>query len=291
MPYEVRAVLKDDHSLQLKVLSDKPYGKKQLALQAGGISRHFNLQKENKCLFTHEWEFPVRKLSPDEDRLQFFFQDSLFFEIDMIVLHRIYDTIAEPNRFEQEIRIFEIIDHFDPIPPNSSLITGSSTIRRWKNIDQALPELDLINLGFGGSTMEDLNYYAKRIILPYNPARIIIYEGDNDIARGGSPAQFIDECFEFIKLCQNHIPETEIYFMSIKPSLSRMRNWEDMQHANRMLAELSSRHEKVHYIDISSGILDDSGEPLKDLFEKDRLHLNEKGYEILTSILKKELIE
>jgi lysophospholipase L1-like esterase len=291
MPVELRAYIWNDRSLRLRVLSDKPYKNRQLALQAGTHSRRFNLPESDNDLISQDYSIPVRKISADQDRLQLFCGDSLIFEIETILLHRFYDSIPEPERFEKEIRIFEIINYFKPIPPNSTLITGSSTIRRWKNTDQLLPGQDLVNLGFGGSTMKDLNYYAGRIILPYDPARIIIYQGDNDIARGASPTQFLEDCREFIGLCQEHIPDAEIYFISIKPSPARMRNWDDMLSANRLLEQLSAQYEKVHYIDISPGILNESGEPREELFEKDRLHLNDSGYEIITGILQHELNE
>lgn len=70
-----------------------------------------------------------------------------------------------------------------------------------------------------------------------------------------------------------------------------MRNWEEMQAANQLLEQLASRYEKVHYIDIAGVILNESGEPRDELFERDRLHLNDHGYEIITAILRSELNE
>ncbi len=285
MPYEVRAFILNNEFLQLKVLSDKPVSGRELNIHAGSISRHFGIRKEKNDLFIQEWKLPYQKLASEENGLRFFSNDSLILEIEPIVLHRIFEGIPEPMRFEKEIRIFEIIDHFNPASKSSTLITGSSTIRKWTTINRDLPGFEFLNRGFGGSTMEDLNYYADRIVFPYNPSKIIIYEGDNDIARGATPADFIDECIEFIRRCRTHLPGTEIYFMSIKPSPSRMKNWKDMQSANLLLNELSSQHENVHYIDISPGLLNESGEPIKELFLKDRLHFNERGYEAISTAM------
>jgi len=285
MPYEVRAFILDNEFIQLKVLSDRPVSNRALNIRTGSISKHFGRHEVKNDMFIWEWKLPVYKLFSDNDRLSFFSNDSLFFKIEPIVLHRIFEGIPEPNRFEKEIRIFEIIDYFNPLPPNSTLITGSSTVRKWKTINRDLPGFEIVNRGFGGSTMKDLNYYAERMVFRYVPSRLIIYEGDNDIARGATPNQFIDDCSDFIRNCQTIIPETEIFFMSIKPSPSRMKNWKDMQSANLMLEELSSRYENVHYIDISPGLLNESGEPKRDLFLEDRLHLNESGYRVISRAL------
>ncbi len=288
-PCEVRAIIKDDQSLQIKLLSEEPYSNRDMSIQAGNLNRRFSLNQENPDLFVYEWNLPFRKLASEKDVLRFFQHDSLFFEINLCLLHRVYEDISEPNRFEKEIRIFEILDHFNPPPPKSLIITGSSTIRRWNNLNSDLPGFDFINRGFGGSTMEDLNYYADRIVFPNDPSGVFIYEGDNDIARGTSPSQFIEGCVEFIDACRDRIPSAELYFLSIKPSPSRIKNWEDMQTANRLLEELTERYENVHYIDISVGLLNEYGEPIEDLFVEDRLHLNEKGYKILSETLKSNI--
>jgi lysophospholipase L1-like esterase len=282
---EVRAYIVDDKNLHLKVLSEKPSKGKQLEVIAGEFKRQFNLHSENDRLFTQSWVIPLKKASCEKSKLSFLKNDSAFFGIEHCLLFRSYEELPEPNRFEDEIRIFEIMDHFRPPPPNAFLFTGSSTIRKWINLENDLPGLVLINRGFGGSTMKDLNFYRERIVFPYNPSRIYIYEGDNDIARGASPTEFIKECTEFVNACRDRIPDSEIYFMSIKPSLSRARNWMEMQEANRMLAELPSRFDKVHYIDISTGMLNAEGTPKKDIFEGDRLHLNDLGYVILSKAL------
>jgi lysophospholipase L1-like esterase len=143
----------------------------------------------------------------------------------------------------------------------------------------------MIKRGFGGSTMKDLNHYATRIVIPYQPSRVFIYEGDNDIARGTSPQEFINDCLDFIHLCRQYIPDTEIYFLSIKPSPARIRYWNSMQEANLMLADLALRYEKVHLIDFSDEMLNSDGQPIEGLYDKDRLHLSDRGYAILMNAI------
>jgi len=282
---EIRAFIKDEKSLIIKVLSDQADKDKGFEVRAGNLNRQFNLQPEQGDLFTQQWKLPFKKLTRQNEGISFLCCDSLYFRIETCMLHHVYEDLPEPNRFEDEIRIFEIIDHFRPPPDKAVLFTGSSTIHRWFNLEHDLPGLSLINRGFGGSTMNDLNYYRERIVFSYTPSFIFIYEGDNDIARGVSPLEFINDCQDFILSCSNQIPEAEIYFMSIKPSLARWNNWGEMQKANQMLMELAEQNEKVHYLDIASDMLNKDGVPKKDIFANDRLHLNDNGYEILTDAL------
>ena len=183
------------------------------------------------------------------------------------------------------------MDYFNPPPEGSRLFTGSSTIRTWHGMEYDFPGIPLVKRGFGGSTMKDVNYYASRIIFPYKPSRIFIYEGDNDIARGASPSEFISDCMDFILLCRQHIPDTEIFFLSIKPSPARIRNWHQMKEANRMLSGLAAGNEMIHYIDITADMLNSDGTPRRDIYKSDNLHLNQAGYEMLRDAIAPYLYE
>jgi len=288
---EIRAWIVDDKTLHLKVISEQACKGRDLGIQSDNYYSKFNLQADKNGLYSREWGFPVKKFQHGNGEIYFLNHDSLYANINMSMVHRLYEFIPEPNRFEDEIRIFELIDHFEPQTEKSILFTGSSTIRKWGSIGDDLPGLNIINRGFGGSSMKDLNHYSERIVFPYKPSSIFVYEGDNDIAGGTSPEEFIDDCIKFIRACDQHLPETEIYFMSIKPSPARWQNWKEMQKANNMLAELVGQYENVHFIDISRILLNENGSPKKNIFETDRLHLNKKGYELLSEVLSLVLYE
>lgn len=284
-PPEIRAFFMDNEFLHINIFSDQQYGKKQLGLLTGELKKEVSLVPEIAGIYSCRLAFPADIFASGDARLFFLRKDSLYFSLHPCLIPRIYEHLPEPNRFEDEIRIFETIDCFNPPPENPVLFTGSSTIRKWEDIAGSFPDIPLINRGFGGSTMEDLNHYFHRVVSAYSPSRIFIYEGDNDIARGASPQIFIEECRKFIELCHKHCPDSEIYFISIKPSPARFKNWNEMKEANLMLSDLASVHEKVYFIDIGFMFLGDSGLPEPALFLKDRLHLNKYGYDSLIRAL------
>jgi lysophospholipase L1-like esterase len=280
---EIRAFVKNDHLVQIKYLSDRAHTGRGPEIAAGNYTRRYRLKKQEKGLYTHQWNLPLNVFTTARNSIEFKLRDSLIFTIELCELHRVYDDIKEPNAFENEIRILEILDHFQPPPKGAILFTGSSTIRRWYDIENDLPGLNLINRGFGGSTMKDLNHYSGRIIFPHNPSKLFVYEGDNDIAGETTPPEFIGDCKELIQACSNYLPETDIYFIAIKPSPARWNNWKQMQIANGMLENLAGQHEKVHFIDITMDMLNEEGMPRRDIFVDDMLHLNDTGYEILAN--------
>ena len=95
-------------------------------------------------------------------------------------------TVSLAQGFEAEISAFEQADLSSPPPAKPFLFVGSSSIRVWPDLAGDFPDYPVMNRGFGGSEMSDVLYYFDRIVAPYNPAMILVYEGDNDLAAGKS---------------------------------------------------------------------------------------------------------
>ena len=89
-------------------------------------------------------------------------------------------SLAQP--FADEIQKFRNDDKVSPPVAGSILFVGSSSFRKWTDVQQYFPGYPIINRGFGGSTFPDLIYYAGDIIIPYHPKQVVIYCGDNDLA-------------------------------------------------------------------------------------------------------------
>ncbi len=190
-----------------------------------------------------------------------------------------------PNQWEKDIRSFEEWDSKNTFASNAVLFVGSSSIRLWATCE-CFPEFAVINRGFGGSQISDVNYFAHRIVLPYKPKVIVFYAGDNDIAEGKSPKRVFDDFRKFVKFIHKHLPETRIIFISIKPSPSRWSFWPIAKKANLMVKELSDKEERVTFADVGKVLLDRDGKPNTKLYVDDKLHLNSKGYEAWTKLLR-----
>lgn len=192
------------------------------------------------------------------------------------------DTAA---RWEKTIRTFEEWDRKNTFPPDAVLFVGSSSIRMWPT-RECFEDLAVINRGFGGSQISDVNSFAKRIVLRYKPKVIVFYAGDNDIAAGESARQVFDDYMEFTKLVRQALPNTRIIFISIKPSGSRWSLWPVMNRANKMIKDFSDTDRRLFYFDAATPLLDSESKPNLELFLGDKLHLNSKGYEIWTRLLR-----
>ena len=83
-----------------------------------------------------------------------------------------------------EIDAFALIDRLQTPPAAAVLFVGSSSFRLWENLRESFPDHRVINRGFGGSQLQDVNYFFAQIVLPYQPRIVVVYGGDNDLGEG-----------------------------------------------------------------------------------------------------------
>ena len=154
----------------------------------------------------------------------------------------------------------------------------------WKT-DKWFPDARVLNRGFGGSQISDVNRYADRIVLNYRPRVIVFYAGDNDVAQGKSAERVFEDFKAFADRVAERLPETHLVYLPIKPSPSRWTRWPTAREANAKVAEYLQSRPQFHYADIATPMLDKDGQPRAELFVADRLHLNEDGYKLWTVIV------
>ena len=197
----------------------------------------------------------------------------------------------DPKRFEKSILAFEQQDKENPPPKGAVVAAGSSSIRQWhETIQKDLAPITVVPRGFGGSTMFDALHYADRIILPYKPRAVLLYEGDNDISKDIPPAKVRDTFKALVARIHESLPEARIYFIAIKPSVKRWEMWPRMRRANRMIRNVCGKDKRLFYLDIAVPMIGEAEKPPEDIFKPDMLHLNEKGYALWTKVIRPVLV-
>lgn len=190
--------------------------------------------------------------------------------------------------FKNEIEAFKKNDSIVPPPQKAILFVGSSSFNYWKDIINYFPGYPIINRGFGGSTLLDVQYYLNETIIKYQPKKIFIYCGENDLAESDtvSPAIVSTRFKSLYFNIRNALGKNvEINFVSIKPSVARWKLESRMVETNRLI-ELFLKHQKnTHFIDVHHAMLDEQGQVFKNIFIQDNLHMNPKGYAIWQKII------
>lgn len=190
---------------------------------------------------------------------------------------------ATVSRWENEISAFEARDKTNAPPSGAILFVGSSTIRKWTTLARDFPGKQVINRGFGGSEIADSTALAERIIFPYAPRMIVLYAGDNDLAAGKSPEKVFADFHAFIKKMHEHLPETRVAFISIKPCPLRWRLKDKVVEVNQKIAAI--RDDKLTFINVYPSMLGADGKPKPELFLADGLHPSAKCYDLWAKLI------
>jgi lysophospholipase L1-like esterase len=190
------------------------------------------------------------------------------------------------SKWEEAIRAFEAVDRTNPPPKRAVLFVGSSSFRLWTNLARDFAGHPVINRGFGGSQLSDVNTFLDRIVIPYLPRLILLYAGDNDIAAGKTPEQVLADFQRFVRRVQAVLPETRIGFVSIKPCPAREKFLAEVRAANRLIEQQCASDARLTFIDIFTPSLQADGRPRSDIYLPDGLHPNERGYALWASAIR-----
>lgn len=204
-----------------------------------------------------------------------------------------FETRA-PNplaKFESTILKFEEQDKLNRIEKGIVLFTGSSSIVMWQGLKEDMAPMPVLNRGFGGSTIPEVNYYTERIVFPHDPSLIVFYCGENDINAGATPIKVLRDFQTFHAKVDVKYPNIPIVFISMKPSLSRWDKWEVMEEGNQLIKAYIDTKEQLSYMDVSAVMLTEEGKPDPSIFIKDGLHMNRKGYERWNLLMKAHISE
>lgn len=182
--------------------------------------------------------------------------------------------------YEQEVAWMESRRLKRPPPRGAVVFYGSSSVRLWSTLKQDFPGLDVVNAGFGGSTMAACAHFAERLVVPLVPRSLLLYAGDNDLGDGRSPGDVLASFRGLTAKLDRHLPGLRLGYLSIKPSPARHHLQAAMGEANRLIREDIERRPGAFYIDLMTPMLDDRGRPRPELYHEDGLHLSEEGYRL-----------
>jgi lysophospholipase L1-like esterase len=190
-----------------------------------------------------------------------------------------------PSQWEPDIGQFEAQDRASPPRLGSIVFVGSSSIRMWTTLDRDFPGVPVLNRGFGGSEAGDVARFAERIVVPYKPPVVVFYAGDNDLAAGKTPAQVLAAFQFFVSTMHRELPGTRVVFVSIKPSIARWNIVDKMRQANALVRDYARTDSRLAYVDVFTPMLDASGQPRRELYLEDGLHMTPAGYAIWRDLI------
>jgi lysophospholipase L1-like esterase len=187
--------------------------------------------------------------------------------------------------YEPEVRALERERTRRNPPVHPAVFYGSSSFRLWTTLAEDLHDDRVVNLGFGGSTLEACVRFFERLVPPTRPASLVVYAGDNDLGDGRTPGQVVAWFEQLAGKVERDLPRVPFGFVSIKPSPARAALIDAIVTVNVAIRQKLMKHAAGFYIDVFTAMLAPNGEARTDLFLADGLHLNQKGYQLWAQIL------
>lgn len=199
----------------------------------------------------------------------------------------------DPLVWEADIAAFETAAELTPEPANAVVFVGSSSIRLWESLVQDMAPIPIIQRGFGGAKLNDLVYYADRLVNVYQPTAVVVFAGSNDITPGDvkTPEQLLISYQQFVARVRTNNKALPIYYIAITPSPRRWEVWSNAQAVNAIIEGYSHRTPGLFYIDTGPVLMNSEGEPDKDNYKFDSLHLSDKGYRQWSSVIRPRLLK
>ncbi len=214
-------------------------------------------------------------------------------EIESSKLNKKYKSWVNKMKLYDHDFSFEIKNLLSKVEENKKMeapiiFYGSSTIRLWKSLNEDFKDVDVINLGFGGAYIDSLSKNFNLLINFLNPKAIVIYLGGNDLNLSLSPEQIIFKIKKFIEKINEKYPNTNIGYITIKPSVERKKKLSDIKKINKGVKLIANDFPNLVYIDVYNKLLD-KGEVTSRFLLQDGLHLNKEGYKVLTRAVKEKI--
>ena len=142
----------------------------------------------------------------------------------------------------------------------------------------------VINRGFGGARISDVNFYFDRVVTPYRPRAIFFYAGENDLWAGARAQDVVADFQRFLDLKTQVLKDTPVYFISLKPSKQRLAQFDLQTQVNAQFKAMAKKRSDLIYVDVVP-IMRDRGVP-KEIFIGDGLHMTPEGYALWTKVVR-----
>jgi len=204
---------------------------------------------------------------------------------------RKYASLPEVTAWEETIQSFEQLDDSVTYPEDAIMFAGSSSIRLWSSLEKDMAPYPVIQRGYGGAKLSDFVVYANRIFCPH-PCKAIVIFVANDISGSDndkSPREVAGLFRILLRIIRKTHPETPVFWIAVTPTASRWKVWPEINKASSLIKDICDNQYDTYFIRTDNAFLNETGQPIDELFISDRLHLTQKGYAVWTEIIKKEL--
>lgn len=221
------------------------------------------------------------------DKKNFVFK-ILFIVITIIfTLYVIFDLVYFEHAHKNYINnIYDI-----SVKEDDNFIFLGDSITESYNLNEFYEGLPVVNSGIGGNTTEDILSSMDERVYRYNPTKVFLLIGVNDLGSGKSVDYIYNNILKIVSEIKKNRSLAKIYVESVFPINDsddekiveiNVKN-SDIDKLNKKLKN-HFKDSDVVYIDVNSKLRDDENR-LKLEYTKEGLHISSLGYLKITKIL------
>lgn len=188
-----------------------------------------------------------------------------------------------PGRMNHNIMAEQRIERINKEKPSEVKIVmlGNSITEQGGNWNEKLKRNDVFNCGQGGYTTQQFTWLLDSCVFHPDPEYCFIAGGINDFSIG-VPLERVIENYKYLITTISEQGIRVVVQSTIFQS-NNSRNNPDVKALNESLKDFC-RKNKIPFLDLNRKLSDRKG--LKEEYTTDGTHLNEKGYEVWSEILK-----
>ncbi len=169
---------------------------------------------------------------------------------------------------------------------------GGSNFQKWTTLEADLPGYPVVNKSIGGSNDPIRREFIEERVYNRNPAVVFYMSSSNDWTSGQSKDEIISYKQGMFDEMAEKLPDTVFVILSATPNpLRYFGEYHDgMVAVDNWTKSYCAGKQNFEFLDVVPALSLNSGAEVKpDLWQSDRLHLNEDGYAILTELIMNEL--
>ena len=148
---------------------------------------------------------------------------------------------------------------------------------------------DVLNFGIGATTFADWFTFYDRLIKNFEPSRIILNCGANDLNVGDSAEATYQSFLKFMGMIRADFPNIEVYIILVNPSPTtygdKLRD-KTIKY-NDYLKSYLNEDDKAFIIDMTEGLADGIT-PIPEMWDATN-HLSKAGYDVFTNYIREAL--
>ena len=257
-----------------------------------------------KGVYTYKYSNELREiinhLEKQSQKKKVLLKFSLLFLILVIIISIllvIYNNHQKELEREEKIRQEEVEKKKKELERKTeNIVFFGDSITDFYDLNKYYKGYYVVNSGIAGDKTKDLLEQIDKRVYIYNPTKVFILIGTNDIAFTDlSNDEIANNIEKIIKKIQENRPKAKIYVESIYP----VNNTDDKKvnkdivknRSNKRIKEINSilkekcKYLNVKYINMYAKLTDEEGNLNID-YTKEGLHLNDNGYKVVTKKIK-----